>query len=141
MDEAARALGVSASGNATSNGPIQRVFTRHQLVDVVNAHPRIGAAAQTLSALSRLEQGVTAATTIATPEQAATTPTTSLADTLRTLNDAYEQRYGFKFVVFVNGRTREEIVPVMRARIERYPAVGMRSDHHMWKCAQFMYDE
>ena len=35
------------------------------------------------------------------------------------LNEAYERRFGFGFVVFVNGRTRAELVPVLRERLER----------------------
>jgi 2-oxo-4-hydroxy-4-carboxy--5-ureidoimidazoline (OHCU) decarboxylase len=38
---------------------------------------------------------------------------------LARLNDAYEERFGFSFVVFVNGRTRAELVPVLRERLER----------------------
>ena len=39
--------------------------------------------------------------------------------TLGQLNDAYERRFGFRFVVFVAGRSRDEIVPVLKARLER----------------------
>ena len=35
------------------------------------------------------------------------------------LNDAYEERFGFRFVVFVNRRSRAELVPVLRERLER----------------------
>ena len=38
---------------------------------------------------------------------------------LARLNDAYEQRFGFEFVVFVNRRTRAELLPVLRERLER----------------------
>ena len=38
---------------------------------------------------------------------------------LARLNEAYERRFGFGFVVFVNGRTRAELVPVLRERLER----------------------
>jgi 2-oxo-4-hydroxy-4-carboxy--5-ureidoimidazoline (OHCU) decarboxylase len=38
---------------------------------------------------------------------------------LARLNDAYEKRFGFEFVVFVNGRTRAELLPVLRERLER----------------------
>jgi 2-oxo-4-hydroxy-4-carboxy--5-ureidoimidazoline (OHCU) decarboxylase len=38
---------------------------------------------------------------------------------LARLNEAYEKRFGFEFVVFVNGRTRAELVPVLRERLER----------------------
>lgn len=38
---------------------------------------------------------------------------------LRRLNDEYERRFGFEFVVFVDGRTRAELLPVLRERLER----------------------
>jgi len=38
---------------------------------------------------------------------------------LADLNRAYEQTFGFRFVVFVNRRSRAEIVPVLRERLER----------------------
>ena len=40
-------------------------------------------------------------------------------DELARLNEAYERRFGFAFVVFVNGRTRAELLPVLRERLER----------------------
>ena len=38
---------------------------------------------------------------------------------LARLNDEYERRFGFAFVVFVDGRTRAELLPVLRKRLER----------------------
>ena len=38
---------------------------------------------------------------------------------LERLNGEYERRFGFSFVVFVNGRTRAELVPVLRERLGR----------------------
>ena len=38
---------------------------------------------------------------------------------LERLNADYEERFGFRFVVFVNGRTRAELLPVLRERLER----------------------
>ena len=38
---------------------------------------------------------------------------------LAALNQAYERKFGFRFVVFVNGRSRAEIVPVLRERLQR----------------------
>jgi len=36
---------------------------------------------------------------------------------LATLNQVYEEKFGFRFIVFVNGRSREEILPVLRERL------------------------
>jgi 2-oxo-4-hydroxy-4-carboxy--5-ureidoimidazoline (OHCU) decarboxylase len=38
---------------------------------------------------------------------------------LARLNDEYERRFGFEFVVFVDGRTRAELLPVLRERLGR----------------------
>jgi 2-oxo-4-hydroxy-4-carboxy--5-ureidoimidazoline (OHCU) decarboxylase len=72
---------------------------------VLNAHPRIGADPASLSALSRREQRGGAD-----------------LETLRelaSLNDEYERRFSFRFVVFVGGRSKAEIVPVFRDRLRR----------------------
>jgi 2-oxo-4-hydroxy-4-carboxy--5-ureidoimidazoline (OHCU) decarboxylase len=37
---------------------------------------------------------------------------------LAELNREYEERFGFRFVVFVNGRSRAEIVPELRERLQ-----------------------
>jgi 2-oxo-4-hydroxy-4-carboxy--5-ureidoimidazoline (OHCU) decarboxylase len=69
--------------------------------EVLDAHPAIGASG--LSARSAAEQGSDEA-----PE-------------LAELNRLYEERFGFRFVVFVNRRSRSELVPVIRRRLERSP--------------------
>lgn len=38
---------------------------------------------------------------------------------LARLNEDYERRFGFEFVVFVAGRTRAELLPVLRERLGR----------------------
>jgi 2-oxo-4-hydroxy-4-carboxy--5-ureidoimidazoline (OHCU) decarboxylase len=70
---------------------------------VLDAHPAIGSTK--LSARSAAEQG-----TDDEPEV--------LAELAR-LNDDYEARHGFRFVVFVNRRPKREILEVLRARIDR----------------------
>jgi 2-oxo-4-hydroxy-4-carboxy--5-ureidoimidazoline (OHCU) decarboxylase len=67
--------------------------------EVLDAHPAIGA--KTISARSAAEQG-----TDQVPE-------------LDELNRRYEERFGFRFVVFVNRRPRRELVPILRMRLER----------------------
>jgi 2-oxo-4-hydroxy-4-carboxy--5-ureidoimidazoline (OHCU) decarboxylase len=42
----------------------------------------------------------------------------ALAEIAR-LNEEYERRFGFAFVVFVDGRSREELLPVLRERLRR----------------------
>ena len=73
-------------------------------IEALNAHPAIGAPTG-LSARSAAEQGSDDDPVVLTE--------------LARLNEAYEARHGFRFVVFVNGRPRREILDVLRERIER----------------------
>src|SRR5262249_48624784 len=70
-------------------------------VELLDAPPRIGAPPGSVSALSFREQGYDR-------EQA------EAIEALAPLNDAYEQRFGFRYVVFVAGRPRSAIVPLLR---------------------------
>jgi len=75
-------------------------------IAVINAHPRIGERRDRMSAASFSEQGYDRDTT--PPE---------VFRRLATLNEEYEQKFGFRFVVFVNRRSKEAIVPVLEARL------------------------
>jgi len=89
---------------ARARDVIQKMSEAERLA-VLNAHPRIGATAG-LSPRSAAEQSTAPAD----------------RDTIRTLellNAEYERAFGFRFVVFVNGRSRAEIVPVLQARLRR----------------------
>jgi 2-oxo-4-hydroxy-4-carboxy--5-ureidoimidazoline (OHCU) decarboxylase len=77
------------------------VAPEDELIELLDAHPRIGADPGEMSDLSRDEQDDGA------PDIEA------LAQELADLNAAYEQRFGFRYVVFVAGRPRSEIVPLM----------------------------
>ena len=82
-------------------------------VAVLSAHPRIGANPATLSEASYREQAHS--TESGMDPDALRMLYAELAD----LNDLYEQRFGFRFVVFVNGRSKIEILDVLRQRLER----------------------
>ena len=75
-------------------------------IAVINAHPRIGERRVEMSATSFSEQGYDGDTT---PPK--------VFRRLATLNDEYEQKFGFRFVVFVNRRSKEAIVPLLEARL------------------------
>jgi 2-oxo-4-hydroxy-4-carboxy-5-ureidoimidazoline decarboxylase len=75
-------------------------------IELLDAHPRIGADPSTLSAHSRVEQGPAAEETAV-----------HLAADLRRLNEAYERTFGFRFVVFVAGRPRAAILPLLEAAL------------------------
>ncbi len=78
-------------------------LSEDEKLEALNAHPAIGA--RKLSARSAAEQG--------TDDDPAT-----LAE-LERLNRDYEERFGFRFVVFVNRRPKAEIVPILRERLQR----------------------
>lgn len=80
-------------------------------IAVINAHPRIGERPERVWAQSELsyrEQGY----------DRDATPAAVMAELAR-LNDEYERRFGFRFVVFVNRRPRAELLPVLRSRLRR----------------------
>ena len=73
--------------------------------EALNAHPAIGA--HHLSARSAAEQGRGGDPAVLTE--------------LAYLNQVYEEKFGFRFVVFVNGRPKSEILEVLQERLERSP--------------------
>jgi 2-oxo-4-hydroxy-4-carboxy--5-ureidoimidazoline (OHCU) decarboxylase len=73
---------------------VARGLSEDEKVEALAAHPRIGERS---------------------PEQHGDDPAV-LAE-LAELNRAYEERFGFRFVVFVNGRSRAEILPELRQRL------------------------
>jgi 2-oxo-4-hydroxy-4-carboxy-5-ureidoimidazoline decarboxylase len=78
-------------------------LTEDEKIEALSAHPAIGA--RTLSARSAAEQGESADPVV-------------LSD-LAYLNQVYEEKFGFRFVVFVAGRSKRDILEVLRERIGR----------------------
>lgn len=97
---------------AKARGALERMSDDERIA-VLDAHPRIGADAASLSLHSRREQGdaANAATLLQLAE----------------LNDAYEKKFGFRFVVSVAGRSKQEIVPVLRARLANTRDVELKT--------------
>jgi 2-oxo-4-hydroxy-4-carboxy--5-ureidoimidazoline (OHCU) decarboxylase len=85
-------------------GDVVRTLSEEQKVEALSAHPAIGQRAG-VSTRSASEQG--------------SDDDPGVVAELERLNRAYEKRFGFRFVVFVAGRRRREIVPVLRQRLER----------------------
>jgi 2-oxo-4-hydroxy-4-carboxy--5-ureidoimidazoline (OHCU) decarboxylase len=88
-------------------------FDERDLIATLNAHPRIGADPSELSQLSAREQGGEADPRV--------------LDEIMRLNKRYEDAFGFRFVVFVNGRTKAQILPVFRERITRTREAELRT--------------
>jgi 2-oxo-4-hydroxy-4-carboxy--5-ureidoimidazoline (OHCU) decarboxylase len=72
-------------------------------IEALGTHPRIGQRVN-ISEQAAREQG--------SDEDPA------LLAALAKLNKSYEQKYGFRFVVFVDGRPRAEILSVLRQRMQ-----------------------
>lgn len=89
-------------------------------LQVVNAHPELGAPAKNLSYLSRREQR-------AAPEAELTAEERAVLETLARLNAEYRERFGFKFILFVNGRTRAQVVEVLRERMHNERAAELHT--------------
>jgi len=79
-------------------------LTDEEKLEALNAHPAIGQR-KGLSARSAAEQG------------ADVDP--AVLEELSRLNQEYEAKFGFRFVVFVNRRPKAEILEVLRNRISR----------------------
>jgi 2-oxo-4-hydroxy-4-carboxy--5-ureidoimidazoline (OHCU) decarboxylase len=86
-------------------------------IELLDAHPRIGAAPSTVSALSFLEQGYDRDAAAAAARDAQEEAERVAADLAR-LNHAYEARFGFRYVIFVAGRPRSAIVPLMERALD-----------------------
>lgn len=79
-------------------------------VQLVNAHPRLGAR-DGLSGASRREQG---------------TADAAIDDELVRMNARYEKRFGFRYLVHVAGRPRAELLPEFRAALRRSREAELR---------------
>jgi 2-oxo-4-hydroxy-4-carboxy--5-ureidoimidazoline (OHCU) decarboxylase len=80
-----------------------RALTEEEKLEALNAHPAIGA--RGLSPRSAAEQAGDADPAVLTE--------------LAYQNQIYEEKFGFRFVVFVNRRSKAEILDVLRGRIQR----------------------
>jgi 2-oxo-4-hydroxy-4-carboxy--5-ureidoimidazoline (OHCU) decarboxylase len=93
---------------------IAHAMPEEEQVELIDAHPRLGAPPGTVSAMSYREQGYDRTSV---PRSNAGTGL-DVAGELDRLNAAYEARHGFRYCVFVAGRSREELLPDMAAAID-----------------------
>jgi 2-oxo-4-hydroxy-4-carboxy--5-ureidoimidazoline (OHCU) decarboxylase len=106
-------------------GSVKRMFDRaievamampeEEQIELVDAHPRLGAPPESVSEHSFTEQGYDHETAGA----AAAAEHDRVAEALERLNDTYEEQFGFRYCVFVAGRPREALIPEMEAALER----------------------
>lgn len=83
-------------------------------LELIDAHPRLGAPPESVSALSFAEQGYDRG------------PVPDLGAEFERLNDAYEARFGFRYCVFVNGRPRAALLPGLEAALGATDRVAER---------------
>jgi 2-oxo-4-hydroxy-4-carboxy--5-ureidoimidazoline (OHCU) decarboxylase len=92
---------------AETENPLERAdeviasLSEEEKIEALNAHPAIGA--RSLSARSAAEQGNEA--------------DPAVLSELAYQNQVYEEKFGFRFVVFVAGRPKREILTVLSERI------------------------
>ena len=98
---------------------------RDEQVELIDAHPRLGAPPATVSAMSFREQGYDQPTAEALAADAAV-ERARIARELDRLNAAYEARLGFRYCVFVAGRPRAALLPAMVEALEADPEVEIR---------------
>jgi 2-oxo-4-hydroxy-4-carboxy--5-ureidoimidazoline (OHCU) decarboxylase len=87
-------------------------------VELVDAHPRLGAPPASVSALSFREQGYDRDAAEALAADAAA-ERDRVARELENLNREYEWRFGFRYCVFVAGRSRAALIPGFAAALTR----------------------
>jgi 2-oxo-4-hydroxy-4-carboxy--5-ureidoimidazoline (OHCU) decarboxylase len=106
---AARPFGSEATLFARAR-EVARSMPEAEQLELVDAHPRLGAPAASVSALSFAEQGYDreAAGQAAAEAEA---ERDRVAAELDRLNAAYEARFGFRYCVFVAGRPRADLLP------------------------------
>ena len=87
-------------------GSAEKAFTElteQEQREALNAHPAIGA--RNLSGRSAAEQGGGDHPSVLTE--------------LTYLTQVYEEKFGFRFVIFVDGRPKSELLEVLQERLER----------------------
>ena len=95
---------------------IWQSLDRDDWLEAFRSHPKIGEkkTAETVSAQSRQWSGQEQAGV-----NAASVKTTNA---LATLNHAYEQKFGFIFIICATGKTSEEMLAALRERLNHDPA-------------------
>jgi len=110
----ARPFGTADAMFATAR-TIAHAMPEDEQVELIDAHPRLGAPPGSVSALSYVEQGYAAEAA----QEAADAEAARVAVELERLNAAYEERFGFRYCVFVAGRPRAALLAEVEAALGR----------------------
>jgi 2-oxo-4-hydroxy-4-carboxy--5-ureidoimidazoline (OHCU) decarboxylase len=84
-------------------------------IELIDAHPRLGAPPGSVSPMSFVEQGYDRAAA----DGAAESEQRRVAARLDRLNTIYEDRFGFRYCTFVAGRPRPALLPEFEAALDR----------------------
>lgn len=100
---------------------IALAMPRADKVELLDAHPRLGAPPGSVSALSYVEQGYDrgAAADVSAAGVAAEAERQRVDAELARLNEAYERTFGFRYCVFVAGRPRAALLDGFAAALTR----------------------
>ncbi|MEP6638533.1 MAG: 2-oxo-4-hydroxy-4-carboxy-5-ureidoimidazoline decarboxylase [Chloroflexota bacterium] len=122
----------SVDGLFASAREIARTMPLDEQLGLIDAHPRLGASPAAISPLSFVEQGYDRdAGEGASPKTAGdpgdpgdpSDPVEAdrarIATELHRLNALYEAHFGFRYCVFVAGRSRAELLPGLAAALDR----------------------
>jgi 2-oxo-4-hydroxy-4-carboxy--5-ureidoimidazoline (OHCU) decarboxylase len=86
-------------------------------LELIDAHPRLGAPPASVSAMSFVEQGYDQEAAERAAHDAESERARVAAE-LDRLNNAYEARFGFRYCVFVAGRPRSELLVGFAAALD-----------------------
>jgi 2-oxo-4-hydroxy-4-carboxy--5-ureidoimidazoline (OHCU) decarboxylase len=100
---------------------IARAMPEDEQVELIDAHPRLGAPPGSVSTLSFLEQGYDRDAA----ERAAESESERARELAR-LNAAYEECFGFRYCVYVAGRPRAALLAGMARALESDRATEIR---------------
>lgn len=109
---AARPFGDEAGLFATARA-IAHTMPEDERLELIDAHPRLGAPPGSVSARSFVEQGYDREQA----EAKADRERARIAEAFDRLNAAYEARFGFRYCVFVAGRPRSALLPGFEAAL------------------------
>lgn len=91
----------------THGEQLARTLPEDERLELVDGHPRIGALPSSVSANSYREQGYDR-----------DPGTAALQARLDRLNAEYEARMGFRFVIFVNGRSHADVADLIERHLD-----------------------
>ena len=101
-------------------GRVWRELPREDWLEAFRAHPKIG------ESKAEKETGAEARAWSEGEQSRARAASTETLDALAEANREYEERFGFIFIVCATGKTAEEMLALLRERIDNDPETELR---------------